>query len=146
MIRSITVGSLALGLTMAALGVAADDMGSKPSSGAMPSPKQPASLHQTAPFQGVKADTGYAVHWTEGGRSYLKVSDDFVIPKAPAPHWQVVDSRGNAYLLQQLNIKDGNTNRQITVPAYVPDIAKVQIWCSFVEVVLGEAPFEQPVK
>jgi hypothetical protein len=37
-------------------------------------------------------------------------------------------------------------NREITVPKYVPDIAKVQIWCAFAETNLGEATFEHPVK
>jgi len=43
-------------------------------------------------------------------------------------------------------VKPGLNNRKITVPRYVPDIAKVQIWCSFAEVLLGEASFAQPVK
>lgn len=101
--------------------------------------------HKTNPFAGVKANTGHAVHTTVAGKSMLKVSDDFVIPDAPAPSWQVVDSKGNTYLLNQFRIKDA-TNREITVPAYVPDIAKVQVWCSFAEVLLGEATFDQRVR
>ena len=101
--------------------------------------------HKTSKFEGVKANTGMAIHKTEKGRSVLKVTDDFVIPDAPAPSWQVVDSKGNTYLLKQFKIKDG-TNREITVPSYVHDIAKVQVWCSFAEVLLGEAKFEKPVK
>jgi hypothetical protein len=101
--------------------------------------------HKTSKFEGVKANTGMAVHMTKEGKSILKVSDDFVIPDTPAPTWQVVDSKGNTYLLKQFKIKGGE-NREITVPAYVHDIAKVQVWCSFAEVLLGEAKFEKPVK
>jgi hypothetical protein len=101
--------------------------------------------HKTGKFEGAKANTGYATHSTHDGKSVLKVSSDFVIPDTPAPSWQVVDSKGNTYLLNQMKIK-GGANRQVTVPAYVHDIAKVQVWCSFAEVLLGEAKFEKPVK
>jgi hypothetical protein len=100
--------------------------------------------HQTSPFKGPKANTGYAIHYTENGKGMLVVSDDFVIPDTPAPSWQLVDSSGNVYLLNQFKIK-GGTNRKIAVPSYVRDIAKVQVWCSYAEVLLGEAPFQQPV-
>jgi hypothetical protein len=101
--------------------------------------------HSTSKFQGIKANTGTASHSKEGNRDFLAVSDDFKIPDTPAPHWQVVDSKGNVYLLNQLRIKDGKTNRKIPVPSYVHDVAKVQIWCSFAEALLGEASFPQPV-
>jgi len=45
-----------------------------------------------------------------------------------------------------LSIKGDKMNRKITVPKYVPDIAKVQIWCAFAETNLGEAAFEHAVK
>ena len=102
--------------------------------------------HKSGPFQGAKANTGFVTHTTENGNSVLTLSDDFKAPDAPDPHWQVVDSNGNAYLLLKLSIKGGKMNRKITVPKYVPDIAKVQFWCAFAEVNLGEAAFEQPVK
>ena len=102
--------------------------------------------HKSGPFQGAKANTGFVTHTTENGNSVLTLSDDFKAPDAPDPHWQVVDSNGNAYLLQKLSIKGGKMNRKITVPKYVSDIAKVQFWCAFAEVNLGEAAFEQPVK
>jgi hypothetical protein len=57
-----------------------------------------------------------------------------------------VDTKGNVYLLQRLVIKDDKYNQSITVPAYVPDIATVQIWCAWAETLLGEASFAQPVK
>ena len=102
--------------------------------------------HKSGPFQGVKANTGYVTHTTENGNSVLTLSDDFKSPDTPDPHWQVVDSKGNVYLLQKLSIKGDRMNRKITVPKYVPDIAKVQIWCAFAETNLGEAAFEHPVK
>ena len=101
--------------------------------------------HMTSVFQGSKANTGTVTHTKEGGVSVLTFSDDFKVPDTPAPHWQVVDSHGNVYLLNQIRIK-GGINKTVHVPAYVPDIAKVQIWCSFAEVVLGEASFPSPVK
>jgi|tagenome__1003787_1003787.scaffolds.fasta_scaffold19550206_1 hypothetical protein len=100
--------------------------------------------HQTSAFKGAKANTGYAIHYVENGKNILAVSDDFEIPNTPAPSWQIVDSRGNVYLLNQFKIK-GGTNRKITLPAYVQDVAKVQVWCSYAEVLLGEASFDQPV-
>jgi hypothetical protein len=102
--------------------------------------------HKSGPFKGAKANTGYVTHTTEAGNSVLTLSDDFKAPDAPDPHWQVVDSSGNTYLLQKLSIKGGGMNRKITVPKYVADIAKVQIWCAFAEVNLGEAVFEHAVK
>ena len=102
--------------------------------------------HKSGPFQGPKANSGYVTHSTEGGESVLTLSDDFKAPETPDPHWQVIDSHGNVYLLQKLSIKGDKMNRKITVPKYVPDIVKVQIWCAFAEVNLGEAVFEHPVK
>jgi hypothetical protein len=103
-------------------------------------------VEKTSRFRGVKANTGYATLTHVDGKRVLAVSDDFVIPNTPAPSWQIVDSSGNVYLLQQFRIKDNKTNRTITLPAYIPDVAKVQVWCSFAEVLLGEASFEMPVK
>jgi hypothetical protein len=102
-------------------------------------------LMQTGPFAGVKANTGYATAMKENGKLVLSLSDDFVIPDAPAPHWQLVDAKGNVYLLNLLKIKGDKYNKTITVPAYVKNVAKVQIWCAWAEVLLGEASFEKPV-
>ncbi len=105
----------------------------------------PTETHTSAKFAGVKAHTGTVSHQRHGTQSQLKLSDDFIVPDAPAPHWQVVDSRGNTYLLQALKVKGDKVNRSIMVPAHVPDIAKVQIWCAYAEVLLGEATFGKPV-
>ena len=98
------------------------------------------------PFMGVKANTGTVTASVEMGTITLKVSDDFVIPDTPAPSWQIVDSKGNTYLLNQFKIKGDKTNRMITLPSYIKDVAKVQVWCSFAEALLGETSFDTVVK
>jgi hypothetical protein len=103
-------------------------------------------VHKTGMFAGAKANTGYAMHMTVDGKQKLMLSDDFVVPDTPAPHWQVVDSNGNVYLLQRLKIKGDKYNQTIELPGYIKDVAKVQIWCSWAEALLGEASFETPVK
>ena len=104
-----------------------------------------ADVHTTSKFEGVKANNGTAAHARSGNNDTLTWSEDFKIPETPAPHWQVVDTKGNVYLLNRLAIKGDKQNRTITVPAYVHDIAKVQIWCAFAEVLLGEAAFLKPI-
>ena len=105
-----------------------------------------ADAHTTSKFEGVKANSGTATHSSQGSKDMLTWSDDFKIPDTPAPHWQVVDSKGNVYLLQRLVIKGDKQNKTIEVPSYVRDIAKVQIWCAFAEALLGEASFPKPIK
>jgi hypothetical protein len=106
----------------------------------------PVKTFISKPFAGVKANTGTVTATVDGGKITLKVSDDFVIPDTPAPSWQIVDSKGNTYLLNQMRIKGDKTNRMITLPSYIKDVAKVQVWCSFAEVVLGETSFDTIVK
>lgn len=105
-----------------------------------------ANVHISTPFQGVKANTGNVSHFKQGGQNILMLSDDFKVPDAPAPHWQIVDSKGKTYLLQRLVIKGDRFHKTITIPAYIPDIARVQIWCAWAQVLLGEATFDRPVK
>jgi hypothetical protein len=102
--------------------------------------------HKSGPFQGAKANKGFVTHTTVNGKSTLTLSDDFVPPQTPDPHWQVVDSNGKTYLLDRLMTKESKLKKSIVVPEYVPDIAKVQMWCAFAEVNLGEAAFDHPVK
>lgn len=97
-------------------------------------------------FSGPKANTGTVTFSVENGKRMLALSDDFVVPDTPDPHWQVVDSHGMTHLLARLPLKDGKVNRKIELPGHVHDVAKVQIWCAFAEVVLGEASFAKPVK
>ena len=105
----------------------------------------PAKTYTSKPFAGAKANTGTVTATVDNGKITLKVSDDFQIPDTPAPSWQIVDSQGNTYLLNQFKVK-GGTNRMITLPNYIKDVAKVQVWCSYAEVLLGETSFETIVK
>ncbi len=105
-----------------------------------------ADMHTSGPFMGPKANTGTVTHSKENGMNVLTLSADFKVPDTPAPHWQVVDSKGNTYLLQRLVIKGDKYNQKIVVPAYVADVAKVQIWCAWAETLLGEASFSMAVK
>ena len=75
----------------------------------------------------------------------LTLSADFKAPDTPDPHWQVVDTRGQVYLLDKLTIKGDVLNKSITLPAYVKDVAKVQMWCAWAVVNLGEATFTAPI-
>ena len=102
--------------------------------------------HTTSTFSGAKVNAGTVMHSKQGNAEMLTLSDDFKVPDTPAPHWQVVDSSGNTYLLQRLVVKGDKLNKTITLPAYIHDVAKVQIWCAYAEVVLGEASFPSPVK
>jgi hypothetical protein len=101
--------------------------------------------HTSKPFQGSKANTGTVTHSIEGGKHVLTLSDDFKVPDTPDPHWQVVTSKGQIFLLQRLDIKGDKVNRKITLPAYIGDVAKVQIWCAWAEANLGEASFASPI-
>src|SRR5205809_7928014 len=85
--------------------------------------------HTSGPFQGPKANKGTVTHTTKDGKSVLTLSDDFVVPDTPDPHWQVVDSDGNVYLLDKLKTKaflGDNFKKEITVPKYVKNVSKVQ--------------------
>ena len=93
------------------------------------------------PFTGAKVNGGTVTLTKDGGKTVLTLSDDFVVPGTPDPHWQVVDSNGNVYLLERLPIKGDKINTSITLPSYIPDVAKVRIWCAYAESLLGEAPF-----
>ncbi len=104
-----------------------------------------ADVHTTSGFQGPKANTGTAMHTYENGKSILRVSDDFKVPDTPAPTWRVIDSKGTIYTLDAFKIKGGE-KRMVVVPPYVNNIAKVQVYCAWAEVILGEAPFSPAVK
>lgn len=116
-----------------------------------------ADMHTSKPFAGVKVNGGTVTHSKQGNKNVLTLSADFEVPDTPDPHWQVVDSEGVVYLLQRLDIKGEGmemkgsmkrvkVNRSITLPDYVKDVAKVQIYCAWAEALLGEASFEKPVK
>ena len=102
------------------------------------------------PFAGAKANTGTVTYSVKDGKGVLTLSSDFKVPDTPDPHWQVVDSKGDVYLLQRLPVKSlgglakDRINTSITLPGYVRDVAKVQIYCAWAEAVLGEASFDAP--
>src|ERR1051325_3699112 len=105
--------------------------------------------HTTTQFSGSKANTGFVTHSNRDGKNVLTLSDDFIVPDTPDPHWQVVTSDGNVYLLDKLKTKaflGDNYKKEIVVPKYVKNVSKVVIWCAFAEVNLGEASFSFPVK
>ena len=104
-----------------------------------------AQMQKSGAFMGPKANTGFVTMTKQNGKIVLTLSDDFVVPDTPDPHWRVVDSKGTVYDLQKLKIKNDGYNKSITLPAYVKDVAKVVIWCAFAETSLGEASFKSPV-
>jgi hypothetical protein len=104
--------------------------------------------HTTGQFQGPKANKGHVTHSTRDGKSVLTLSDDFVVPDTPDPHWQVVDSEGQVYLLDKLKKKallGDKYQKEIVLPSYVKNVKKVVIWCAWAEANLGEASFSSPV-
>ena len=128
--------SMFIALVITALGIAAS--GSFAQSGP----------HTSSQFQGPKANKGTVTHSTKDGKKVLTLSDDFVVPDTPDPHWQVVDSDGNVYLLDKLKTKafiGSSYKKEIVLPSYVKNVKKVVIWCAFAEVNLGEASFSSPV-
>jgi uncharacterized protein YdeI (BOF family) len=126
---------LAIAIAFTGSAFAADKMG-----------KMAADKHTSTKFEGPKANAGTVTHSKKDGKNVLTLSEDFVVPDTPDPHWQVVDSKGTVYLLDRLKLKGDKVQTSITVPAYVKDVAKVQIWCAFAEANLGEASFTTPVK
>ena len=100
----------------------------------------------TSKFEGPKANTGTATYSVENGKRILRVSADFKVPDTPAPTWRVIDSKGNIYTLDAFKVKAGSgEKREVMVPAYVRDIVKVQVYCAWAEVILGQAGFDSPV-
>jgi len=105
--------------------------------------------HTTGQFQGPKANKGHVTHSTRDGKNILTLSDDFVVPDTPDPHWQVVDSDGQVYQLDKLKKKallGDKYQKEIVLPAYVKNVSKVVIWCAWAEANLGEASFSSPVQ
>ena len=103
-----------------------------------------AQTQTSKPFSGAKVNAGTVMSTVKDGHIVLTLSDDFKVPDTPDPHWQIVDSKGNVFLLQRLGVKNlaglvkDRVNMSITLPAYIHDVAKVQIYCAWAEAVLGE--------
>jgi hypothetical protein len=110
-----------------------------------------AAAQTSTQFSGAKVNGGTVTHSMKDGRHVLTLSADFQVPDTPDPHWQVVDSRGTVYLLQRLPVKNlggvakDRINTSITLPPYIRDVAKVQIYCAWAEALLGEASFGRKV-
>jgi hypothetical protein len=116
--------------------------------------------HHSTQFKGKVVNAGHVIHSKEGSTNVLTLSDDFIVPGSPDPHWQVVDSKGTVYDLGRVKLKgmgasmdmasdkkpEDRLNKQIKLPAYTKDVAKVIIYCAWAEVNLGEASFAKPVK
>lgn len=92
-------------------------------------------------FQGPEVRGGTVTLEGQGSARTLTLSDDFMIPGAPAPHWRVVDGAGDAHLLQRLVTAGDHFHKTIPVPAFVGEVARVQVYCAFAEAVLGEVTF-----
>jgi hypothetical protein len=108
-----------------------------------------ADMHTSGKFEGPKANQGTVTHSKKDGKNVLTFSDDFVVPDTPDPHVLVIDSKGQQFLLDKLKVKGlvgDKVKKEIVVPAYVKDIATVQIYCAWAEANLGEAKFSTPVK
>ena len=108
--------------------------------------------HTSKPFTGAKVNGGTVTHSIENGKQVLTLSDDFQVPDTPDPHWQIIDTKGQVFLLQRLKAKGAvaglagdRINKSIVLPAYIKDIAKVQIYCAWAEAVLGETTFTTTV-
>ena len=110
-----------------------------------------ATAQTSTTFTGPKVNAGTVTHTVKDGKHVLTLSSDFQVPDTPDPHWQVVDSKGTVYLLQRLPVKSlgglvkDRITTSISLPAYIKDVAKVQIYCAWAEVVLGETTFDTTV-
>jgi hypothetical protein len=110
-----------------------------------------AQTRTTRPFTGAKVNGGTVTSTVKDGKTILTLSSDFKVPDTPDPHWQVVDSKGNVFLLQRLGVKSlggllkDRVNMSISLPSYIKDVAKVQIYCAWAEAVLGETSFDAPL-
>ena len=101
---------------------------------------------KTDMFTGIEVKKGAVEFYQKDGKNRLRVTAGFEIPTSPAPHWQIVDKQGNVFLLNQFRLAGDKTNLDIVLPSYIKSISKVQVWCSFAEVVLGEARFSKAVE
>jgi hypothetical protein len=107
-----------------------------------------AQTHTSRPFSGAKVNGGTVTHSMQNGKHVLTLSSDFKSPDTPDPHWQVIDSKGRVFLLQRLPVKGllgvggDRITTSITLPAYVEDVAKVQVYCAWADAVLGETSFD----
>ena len=86
---------------------------------------------------------GESVRFDQPGASAIALNR--VIGNDASHIYGSLSANGQVFLLQKLLIKGDKLNKSITLPAYVPDVTKVQIWCAWAETNLGEASFERTV-
>ena len=70
-----------------------------------------AQSHTSNQFQGPKANKGTVTHSTRDGKSILTLSDDFVVPDTPDPHWQTGGFR-RQYLPRRQTQEESSDRRQ----------------------------------
>ena len=104
-------------------------------------PAHPPIVRVSKPFAGAKVNGGTVMMEMDNGRIVLTLSDEVKDPKTPDAHWQIVDSKGQTYLLDRMTVKEDRLNRKITLPDYVKSVSKVVIYCAWAEANLGEASF-----
>lgn len=111
-----------------------------------------AQTQTSKPFAGAKVNGGTVTHSIENGKHVLTLSEDFQTPDTPDPHWQIVDTQGRVFLLQRLKAKGAvaglagdRLNKSITLPSYIQDVARVQIYCAWAEALLGETTFDTKI-
>jgi len=83
-------------------------------------------MAKTGQFKGIEVNKGSATISHSAKGWMVKLSPDFVIPKTPAPHIQIVDKAGNVYLLNQLKVAGNKTHREAMIPGYVKNVASVR--------------------
>src|SRR4051812_49147709 len=82
-----------------------------------------AQMRTSKKFTGAKVNAGTVTYSVKDGKAVLTMSNDFQVPDTPDPHWQVVDSKGNVFVLQRLGVKSlggiakDRINMSITLPA-----------------------------
>lgn len=80
-----------------------------------------AEARTTSNVEDVRAKTGMAAQARKATGEARTVLDDVKSPETPAPREQVVDSKGNVYLLTPLKTKDGEACGE-HVHQYIPRI------------------------
>ena len=105
-------------------------------------------MHTSSQFQGPKANKGTVTRSVRNGKNVLTLSDDFVVPDTPDPHWRVVRSERQGLPTRQTEeegLLGDKYQKEIVLPSYVKNVSKVIIWCAWAEANLGEASFSSPV-
>jgi hypothetical protein len=76
--------------------------------------------HTTSNFEGVTANPGVTTQVREATRDTRAASDDVKILETPSLRWQVMDSKGNVYLLTPVQTKEGKAFVEYVIPYTQP--------------------------